>query len=239
LINNTIEKVYTAIVPTVLNVQRSEQKSRNETIKRTTAKAKQQAEHFNSDDCTTLNQANIYNNHDFKISNTRHSLPSESASHDNDKNATILRKNTLLEHNERSLINSTTMSNIQDREIIVINQSDIEESTNKEKVIVINNVQKKENVDLADLLGTNWPINAGGAAVILNGKSSDNKLEKQASTSTHASFAKNKELADRKIPPTESKSTGNTGKRNCKSHTEISLIIVYQNIALTHIHIIH
>ncbi|KAH8408165.1 hypothetical protein KR222_004388, partial [Zaprionus bogoriensis] len=47
-----------------------------------------------------------------------------------------------------------------------------------------------ENMDLAELLGTNWPKNAGGAAVMLNGtqliaKPKDNKVEKCSTTADY------------------------------------------------------
>ncbi|EDV98882.1 GH13356 [Drosophila grimshawi] len=100
--------------------------------------------------------------------------------------------------------------NIKDRDIIVINKSDIEESTkNEHNVIIVNNPQEKENVDLADLLGSNWPTNAGGAAMILNRpKTTDNNLEKSVTSS--GNFVRNKEdFAQKVISPVDVKSIAN------------------------------
>ncbi|KAH8263106.1 hypothetical protein KR044_004365, partial [Drosophila immigrans] len=124
-----------------------------------------------------------------------------------DKDATLRSKNSQLEQNTRTLNNSTTMSHLKDKEIIVINQSDIEESTKNDNVIVIDNAHEKKNMDLAEVLGSNWPVNAGGAAMILNGKSLDSKLEKPAS------YPKKKDFAESVISPIDgSGPTGNTDR---------------------------
>lgn len=77
----------------------------------------------------------------------------------------------------------TKTSSALDIDIVVIDKSDIHESTRHEgDVIVVDNTL--QDVDLADLLGSDWPKTAGDTAAILN-----NKQNLQNSTLTRQSIA--------------------------------------------------
>ncbi|XP_055847048.1 ubiquitin carboxyl-terminal hydrolase CYLD [Episyrphus balteatus] len=66
-------------------------------------------------------------------------------------------------------VKPVTIMSLEDRDIIVIDKADIKESTkNEANVIVVDNPRQTKEVDLADLLGGNWPNNAGDAAMVLN-----------------------------------------------------------------------
>ncbi|XP_064546850.1 ubiquitin carboxyl-terminal hydrolase CYLD isoform X2 [Drosophila montana] len=88
--------------------------------------------------------------------------------------------------------------------------------------------EEKENVDLADLLGTNWPTNAGGAGMMLNRtqsatKPSDNKLETCLPSSlTCESFSKNNEKCpDASSSPLDVKSNLEINNSNYQQLSEI------------------
>ncbi|XP_034099642.1 ubiquitin carboxyl-terminal hydrolase CYLD isoform X1 [Drosophila albomicans] len=192
LINDTFEKI-TAIVPTVLNIQSRYQGGNNKPL-------------YSNDSAPKRHNKHYINNNELSNNNNYGTLPVKVSNQASEKDATLQSKNSQLEQNISTLNNPTTMSNLKEKEIIVINQSDIEESTKNDNVIVIDNAHDNKNVDLADLLGTNWPANAGGAAGILNGKSLDHKFEKPVS------YPKKKEFAERIISPIDQPVVGNTDR---------------------------
>ncbi|XP_043865219.1 ubiquitin carboxyl-terminal hydrolase CYLD isoform X3 [Drosophila mojavensis] len=202
LINETIDRVYTAIVPSTLNGQRSDHKSKKrqptahfyesliETdVNQNTDKYDSEimSESIKEDDSTSINGINKYNNSN-KLYLNNIPIP-------------VGRKGSSLvscQKNENIFDTmKRTESNINESDTNVITNSDIEESSRKDhNISIVSNRLEKENVDLADLLGTNWPTNAGDAGFILNraklgSKSYDNKLETSASSSTFETFAKN------------------------------------------------
>lgn len=166
--NDAIERVNTTIVPAVLNVFDQQGDKKYKTQQGTSQfYVASSLPNQKTDDLETVNCSNI-----------PLSTENKATSHIIETNTDPFQKNTLLDGKK----NISTMSN-KNKEIIVINKGDIEESTkNEHNVVVVNNPQ--ENVDLAELLGSNWPKNAGGAALMLNGtqitaKSKDNKFEKR------------------------------------------------------------
>ncbi|XP_012155248.1 uncharacterized protein LOC101461371 isoform X2 [Ceratitis capitata] len=64
------------------------------------------------------------------------------------------------------------LMSMENRDIIVIDPADIRESTKNESNVIVVDKNVQKDVDLAELLGNNWPSNAGGAASILNNKPS-------------------------------------------------------------------
>lgn len=171
-INDAIERVNTTIVPAVLNVfdQQGDKKY----------KTQQGTSQFYVASSVPSPKTNdlVTENCGKSINNIPLSTEYKATSHIIDTNTDPFRKNTLIDGKKNR---SSTMSN-KNKEIIVINKGDIEESTkNEHNIVVVNNPQ--ENVDLAELLGSNWPKNAGGAAIMLNGsqitvKSNEDKFEK-------------------------------------------------------------
>lgn len=171
-INDAIERVNTTIVPAVLNVFEQQGDKKYKTQQGTSqfyvasSIPTSKTTDSETENCGKSNNIPVTTDHNatshFIYKNTEH----------------FQNKIPLLDGNSNI---SSTMSN-KGKEIIVINKGDIEESTkNEHNVVVVNNPQ--ENVDLAELLGTNWPKNAGGAALMLNGtqitvKPKDNKFEK-------------------------------------------------------------
>ncbi|XP_030556658.1 ubiquitin carboxyl-terminal hydrolase CYLD isoform X1 [Drosophila novamexicana] len=210
--NDTIERVYTAILPANLNLhaQRNDNKykKRQPTAQfydslpgRSADKPEGEimTESIKTDERMPINEVNKCNNKELKTYLSNFPASSERKSTNQAKSATSLRKNIASEKDLFGIKNRTE-SSVNERDIIIINKSDIEESTkNEHNVFIVNNSQDKENVDLADLLGTNWPTNAGGAGMMLNrtqsvAKTSDNKLEACPSSSlTCESFSKNNE----------------------------------------------
>lgn len=228
--NDTIERVYTAILPANLNLhaQRNDNKykKRQPTAQfydslpgRSADKPEGEimTESIKTDERMPINEVNKCNNKELKTYLSNFPASSERKSTNQAKSATSLRKNIASEKDLFGIKNRTE-SSVNERDIIIINKSDIEESTkNEHNVFIVNNSQDKENVDLADLLGTNWPTNAGGAGMMLNrtqsvAKTSDNKLEACPSSSlTCESFSKNNEkCTDLSSSPLDVKS--NLGK---------------------------
>ncbi|XP_055387038.1 uncharacterized protein LOC129615702 [Condylostylus longicornis] len=86
-------------------------------------------------------------------------------------------------------VKPNTILSLEDRDIVVIDTADIKESTmNESKVIVLDN--PRNEVDLADLLGTNWPSTAGDAALVLNTDKSSSVHISSSSNSSVSSFGK-------------------------------------------------
>lgn len=173
-INDAIERVNTTIVPAVLNVFEPQGDKKYKTQQGTSQF------YVASSIPTSKTIDSETENGEKSINNIPVTTDHKATSHFIDTNTEHLQnKIPLLDTNRNNI--SSTMSN-KGKEIIVINKGDIEESTkNEHNVVVVNNPQ--ENVDLADLLGTNWPKHAGGAALMLNGtqitvKPKDNKFEK-------------------------------------------------------------
>lgn len=69
-----------------------------------------------------------------------------------------------------TVVHPLNLMSMEDRDIIVIDRADIRESTKNESNVIVVDKNMQQDVDLAELLGSNWPINAGGAASILNNK---------------------------------------------------------------------
>lgn len=67
-------------------------------------------------------------------------------------------------------VHPLNLMSMEDRDIIVIDRADIRESTKNESNVIVVDKNMQQDVDLAELLGSNWPSNAGGAATILNNK---------------------------------------------------------------------
>ncbi|CAD7085791.1 unnamed protein product [Hermetia illucens] len=82
-----------------------------------------------------------------------------------------------------STVKPNTIMSYEDRDIVVIDKADIKESTMNESEVIV--VQK--DVDLAELLGSNWPTNAGEAAVVLNAENS--KATAVGSSSSNSSVS--------------------------------------------------
>ncbi|XP_030079116.1 ubiquitin carboxyl-terminal hydrolase CYLD isoform X2 [Drosophila hydei] len=209
LINETIDRVYTAIVPSTLNLhaQRSDKyKKRQPTAHfydslidtnadRNTDKYDSEimTESMKGDDTIPMNGKNKYMDHKLYSSNIPVPLDRKGSS------PLSFQKNTANENDIFGPIKSTE-SNIKESDNNIITKNETEKSTrNEHNIIVVNNRLEKENVDLADLLGTNWPTNAGGAGMILNRaqlvpKPHDNKLETPVpSNCTYETFAKHKD----------------------------------------------
>lgn len=172
-INDAIERVNTTIVPAVLNVFEPQGDKKYKTQQGTSQF------YVASSIPTSKTIDSETENCEKSINNIPVTTDHKATSHFIDTNTEHLQNKIPLLDTNRNI--SSTMSN-KGKEIIVINKGDIEESTkNEHNVVVVNNPQ--ENVDLADLLGTNWPKHAGGAALMLNGtqitvKPKDNKFEK-------------------------------------------------------------
>lgn len=171
--NDAIERVNTTIVPAVLNVFDQQGDKKYKTQQGTSQfYVASSVPNQKTNDLETVNSAK-------SIQNIPLSTENKATSHIIETNTDPFQKNTLLDGKKNIF---STMNN-KNKEIIVINKGDIEESTkNEHNVVVVNNPQ--ENVDLAELLGSNWPKNAGGAALMLNGtqitaKSKDNMFEKR------------------------------------------------------------
>ncbi|XP_019890449.2 uncharacterized protein LOC101889912 isoform X6 [Musca domestica] len=75
----------------------------------------------------------------------------------------------------------SSVLNMGDRDIVVIDNTDIDESTRNEgEVIVLD--KTRQDVDLVELLGSDWPKTAGDAAAILNKQKLQNStLTRQSS----------------------------------------------------------
>ncbi|XP_055917005.1 ubiquitin carboxyl-terminal hydrolase CYLD [Eupeodes corollae] len=88
--------------------------------------------------------------------------------------ATTTVKKKIIPTSTEVAVKPVTIMSLEDRDIIVIDKADIKESTkNEANVIVVDNPRQTKEVDLADLLGGNWPNNAGDAAMVLNTNTSE------------------------------------------------------------------
>ncbi|XP_053960106.1 ubiquitin carboxyl-terminal hydrolase CYLD isoform X1 [Anastrepha ludens] len=67
-------------------------------------------------------------------------------------------------------VHPLNLMSMDDREIIIIDPADIRESTKNESNVIVVDKNMQQEVDLAELLGGNWPTTAGDAAAILNNK---------------------------------------------------------------------
>ncbi|XP_017485429.1 PREDICTED: uncharacterized protein LOC108373990 isoform X1 [Rhagoletis zephyria] len=67
-------------------------------------------------------------------------------------------------------VHPLNLLSMEDRDIIVIDKADIRESTKNESDVIVVPKNMQQEVDLAELLGSNWPSTAGDAAAILNNK---------------------------------------------------------------------
>ncbi|XP_054082508.1 uncharacterized protein LOC105220520 [Zeugodacus cucurbitae] len=81
-------------------------------------------------------------------------------------------------------VHPLNLMSMEDRDIVVIDRADIHESTKNESNVIVVDKNMKQDYDLADLLGSNWPSNAGGAASILNNK----QPIKQQHTTANANY---------------------------------------------------
>ncbi|XP_073824539.1 ubiquitin carboxyl-terminal hydrolase CYLD isoform X7 [Musca autumnalis] len=75
----------------------------------------------------------------------------------------------------------SSVLNLGDRDIVVIDNTDIDESTRNEGEVIVLDKTRQE-VDLVELLGSDWPKTAGDAAAILNKQKLQNStLTRQSS----------------------------------------------------------
>nr|XP_014090565.1 ubiquitin carboxyl-terminal hydrolase CYLD isoform X1 [Bactrocera oleae] len=81
-----------------------------------------------------------------------------------------------------TVVHPLNLMSMEDRDIIVIDRADIRESTKNESNVIVVDKNMQKDVDLAELLGSNWPSNAGGAASILNNKQSTKQQHTTAGT---------------------------------------------------------
>lgn len=100
-------------------------------------------------------------------------------------------------NNSNPIVKPNTILSLEDRDIVVIDKADINESVSVEsEVIVVDNSRMQKEVDLIEILGSNWPSSAGDAALVLNNIDSTtgttatttiNKLSGGSSASSSAS----------------------------------------------------
>lgn len=83
----------------------------------------------------------------------------------------------------------SSFMNYDDKQIVVIDNNDIKESTKGVDDVII--VDKKKDVDLAELLGKNWPSNGGEPCEILNSDSGCSNLTNFIKSAISSSTAKN------------------------------------------------
>lgn len=92
-------------------------------------------------------------------------------------------------------IRSNAVLSLEDRDIVIIDTADYEESTtNEANVIVVekprkatNHQKPSEDIDLAELLESNWPASAGDLALALNNRSNGTTPHHFSSGSTSTS----------------------------------------------------
>lgn len=81
-----------------------------------------------------------------------------------------------------SNVKPNTILSLEDRDIVVIDNIDYNESTSNEATVIVvekprkllNQKTSSGDIDLAELLESNWPASAGDIAVALNNRSSSN-----------------------------------------------------------------
>lgn len=237
-INETIDRVYTAIAPSALNNQRSNHKStkRQPTAhfydSLTETDANRNTDKYNSeimtesikeDDSTSISGKNKYKDHKLYLNDIP--IPIEC------KGSSLVS----CQKNENHINDKIkrTESNINESDVNVVAKNDIEEfSRNEQTINTVSNRLEKENVDLADLLGTNWPTNAGEAGLILNraklgSKLYDNKLETSTpSNCTYETFAKKRNRVSQ-VPSSSIEVNSSTGKIILMFHYVILNVYTY------------
>lgn len=110
------------------------------------------------------------------------------------KNERDIPENKLSKSKKKSPVDvrTSTIMRLEDRDLIVIDKTDIKESIKNESEVIILDSHNKphKEMELMDILGnSNWPTNAGGAGYILSNdkKFSSHPASSMSSTSSSSS----------------------------------------------------
>lgn len=131
--------------------------------------------------------------------------PNKSCDISNDKTYipdSILKQSTSKSKNYKTTSSSSGLKpniimSLEDRDIVVIDQADYKESIgNESEVIVVEKPRIPPNdIDLADLLGSNWPSIAGDSALALNNRTGTGGHYNISSGSTSSTSSSNYQLS--------------------------------------------
>jgi hypothetical protein len=102
------------------------------------------------------------------------------------------KKTVLLPGAPNREIKPAVILSLADRDLVVIDKHDIKEAVNNESQVIIvdpptiTSTQQDEHTDLVDILGSNWPQDAGHAGALLN-----NEKKSSSTSSTSSSLTNN------------------------------------------------